>query len=114
MITINLKGGLGNQMFEYATARRLGIKYKKDLVLNTEYFINIPKGDVPRKYQLDIFNIDKNIKIKEMIVNLSQDKSSGLSLNAFMPSILMPIPIHGVYKGIYAVHLQSRFSLVSF
>lgn len=67
MITINLKGGLGNQMFQYAAARHLSIKYQTDLVLNTEYFLNIPKGDVPRKYQLDIFNIDKNIKIKETI-----------------------------------------------
>lgn len=67
MIEINLKGGLGNQMFQYSTGRRLSIKYKTDLVLNTEYFLNIPHGDVPRKYQLDIFNIDKNIKIKETI-----------------------------------------------
>jgi hypothetical protein len=67
MIEVNLKGGLGNQMFEYATARHLGIKYKKNLVLNTEYFLNIPKGDIPRNYQLDIFHIDKTAKIKETI-----------------------------------------------
>ncbi len=67
MIEINLKGGLGNQMFEYSAARNLSIKYKTDLVLNTEYFSNIPKGDVVRKYQLDIFNIDKDAKIKDKI-----------------------------------------------
>jgi hypothetical protein len=67
MINVILKGGLGNQMFEYASARHLSIKYKKNLVLNTEYFLNIPKGDVPRKYQLDIFHIDEKTKIKETI-----------------------------------------------
>jgi len=67
MIEVILKGGLGNQMFEYSAARHLGIKYNKNLVLNTEYFSNIPKGDVPRKYQLDIFHIDKNIKLKETV-----------------------------------------------
>ncbi|MFH1454842.1 MAG: alpha-1,2-fucosyltransferase [bacterium] len=67
MITVNLKGGMGNQMFQYATARHLSIKYDSDLILNTEYFYNIPHGDVPRKYQLDIFNIKKNIKLKQTI-----------------------------------------------
>jgi hypothetical protein len=67
MIEIKLKGGLGNQMFQYSAGRHLSLKYKTDLVLNTEYFSNIPKGDVVRKYQLDIFNIDKNIKIKDKI-----------------------------------------------
>lgn len=90
MIEINLKGGLGNQMFQYATARNLSIKYKTDLVLNTEYFLNIPKGDVPRKYQLDIFNIDKNIKIKETI-NPIKKIWQKLSLKFFGQKIQIPV-----------------------
>lgn len=65
MIIVKLQGGLGNQMFQYATARHLSLKYRKEIILNTEYFSNIPKGDVSRKYQLDIFNIDKNIKMED-------------------------------------------------
>jgi hypothetical protein len=67
MITIHLKGGLGNQMFQYATARALSLRYGSPLTFNTEYFENIPKKDVPRKYQLDIFNLPQDIKIKKSI-----------------------------------------------
>ena len=90
MIEINLKGGLGNQMFQYATAKNLSIKYKTNLVLNTEYFSNIPKGDVPRKYQLDIFNIDKNIKIKETI-NPVKKLWQKVTLKFFGEKIQVPI-----------------------
>lgn len=75
MIVVKLQGGLGNQMFQYATARHLGIKYKKEIILNTEYFSNIPKDDVPRKYQLYIFNVDKNIKTENtsnMVLKFTQ------------------------------------------
>lgn len=68
MITINIGGGLGNQMFQYATARCLSLKWNKELTLDTSFFINTPKNDTPRKFQLDLFNIkadtiiaDKNI-----------------------------------------------------
>lgn len=90
MIEINLKGGLGNQMFQYSIAKNLSIKYKTDLVLNTEYFSNIPKGDVPRKYQLDIFNIDKNITIKDKINPLLKILEK-ISLKFFGEKIQIPI-----------------------
>lgn len=67
MIHIRIRGGLGNQMFQYATARHLSYKYNTDLALNTEYFYNTPKKDVKRKYQLDVFNIDKNIKTETKV-----------------------------------------------
>ncbi|MFZ2038539.1 MAG: alpha-1,2-fucosyltransferase [Minisyncoccia bacterium] len=57
MIKIKLMGGMGNQMFQYATARALGIKNGKNITLNTNYFSNIPKGDTPRHFQLNVFNI---------------------------------------------------------
>ena len=67
MIEINLKGGLGNQMFEYSVARCLSLKYKTGLALNTWYFLHTAKDDTPRQYQLNIFNVDKEAKIKETI-----------------------------------------------
>jgi len=72
MIQIQIKGGLGNQMFQYATARNLSLKYKKGLILNIEYSFNIPKNDTPRKYQLDSFKISPDIKIDKNLSYLGK------------------------------------------
>ncbi len=107
MITINLKGGLGNQMFQYAAARHLGVKYKTNLVLNTEYFSNIPHGDVPRKYQLNIFNIDKNIKFKESI-NQTVKLLQKILLKFFGEKIQIPLANILLKVGL-SVHLNGYF-----
>jgi hypothetical protein len=59
MITIKLKGGLGNQMFQYALARHLAIKNNTEVALDLT-FINhrLPFVDYTfRNFELDIFNI---------------------------------------------------------
>jgi hypothetical protein len=57
MIVIRLKGGLGNQMFQYAMgkhiANKLGIAMKLDL---TSIIKTNKKTNVFRDYQMDIFN----------------------------------------------------------
>lgn len=55
-VIVCLKGGLGNQLFQYAAGRRLSYKNKAELVLdNITYF----KRDriYKRRYQLDKFHI---------------------------------------------------------
>ncbi len=60
MILINIMGGLGNQMSQYAMARKLsillGVDFKLDLV-TTKYF----KKDFVHTYQLNNFNLIENI-----------------------------------------------------
>lgn len=53
MIVMRLKGGLGNQMFQYALGRRLAIDHNTDLMLDTASF----NHDRLRVYRLDVFNI---------------------------------------------------------
>lgn len=53
MIVIRLKGGLGNQIFQYALGRRLAIDRNTDLVLDTASY----RYDRLRVYRLDVFNI---------------------------------------------------------
>ena len=53
MIVMRLKGGLGNQLFQYALGRALSLSKNTTLQLDTSSF----KSDTLREYRLDAFNI---------------------------------------------------------
>jgi hypothetical protein len=57
MIFIRLKGGLGNQLFQYAMGLRLARKHNTELKLD----ISVYKNDPLRFYALDVFNISAPI-----------------------------------------------------
>lgn len=61
MIIVNLKGGLGNQMFQYAIGRSLSIRHNQELKLDLS-FLNkgIQKNVTLRTYELHIFDIKEN------------------------------------------------------
>lgn len=62
MLTINLKGGLGNQMFQYALGRRLSLERNETLALDTTTLHRAQEvGDVYRPFALDAFRIDAHI-----------------------------------------------------
>jgi hypothetical protein len=72
MICVKLKGGLGNQMFQYAAGKFLSLKNRTALVLDTSYFNNDFQGKVtPRNYGLGHFNI-------------SESSGSGKSLRSYL------------------------------
>ena len=53
MIVMNLKGGLGNQLFQYALGRHLSLKLNTKLALDTSSF----ESDPLRTYRLNSFKI---------------------------------------------------------
>ena len=61
MITVNIKDGLGNQMFQFATAFALAKKNKTNVICDTrsleEKIKNPPPDYVVREFSLDIFDI---------------------------------------------------------
>ena len=59
MIIVKIMGGLGNQMFQYATARVLSIKKSTNLYIDTTFFnVNIDNHDITRRsLELSIFNL---------------------------------------------------------
>lgn len=61
MIIVNLKGGLGNQMFQYAAGRALAIKSKTDLKLS-DHSYSLNKD---RDYKLNVFNIKAELATPE-------------------------------------------------
>lgn len=57
MIVINIKGGLGNQLFQYALGRHLALINNTSLVLDVRGF----QFDPLRSFRLDAFNISAEI-----------------------------------------------------
>jgi hypothetical protein len=59
MIVVRLKGGLGNQMFQYALGRTLQHRRKDELRIDVSYLLgsSVFDWDVPREYALDVFRI---------------------------------------------------------
>ena len=58
MIITYLYGGLGNQMFQYAIARKLSIKHRTELKLNADWFKTEIKGTTVREYELNHFKLN--------------------------------------------------------
>lgn len=58
MVTIILSGGLGNQMFQYASAKALTMRLNTSLALETYSLTKKKTQATVRPYELDIFNIN--------------------------------------------------------
>ena len=57
MIIINLKGGLGNQMFQYACGRAISLRNEEKIKLDITGFERTKNMDTPREYYLSHFNV---------------------------------------------------------
>lgn len=65
MIYVQIKAGLGNQMFEYAFGRALSLEKKEPLSLDLSWYQNAAKKDTPRLFLLDKYNINANVASNE-------------------------------------------------
>ena len=65
MIKVKIQAGLGNQMFQYALARAIKERIGKEIVLDLSFYSlgGVAKGDTPRGYGMNKFNIDTDIKL---------------------------------------------------
>lgn len=65
MIIVKIYGGLGNQLFQYAAAKNLGLKFNHEVYIDKSWYDNIPKSNTIRSYLLDKFSLNEgylNIK----------------------------------------------------
>lgn len=62
MITIELKGGMGNQMFQFAFAKHLSLKYNQAVEFDLRFLKRRDLGEnmVYRNYDLDIFQLSES------------------------------------------------------
>src|SRR3989344_4503886 len=69
MITVKLKGGLGNQMFQYVTGLAVAFMRSQELKLDTTGYDDprVINSDIPRRYGLYAFNISGSIATPEEV-----------------------------------------------
>ncbi len=68
MIVVNIKGGLGNQMFQYALGRKLSLQNNDELLLDTSGLDRANQvGDIYRPFSLGQFLVAGNIATPQQI-----------------------------------------------
>lgn len=70
MIIVKLKGGLGNQLFQYAVGRSLSCLKSTDLKLDVSFFSEMDNQKLQREYVLDYYNIAAEVVSKTDFVNV--------------------------------------------
>lgn len=76
MITVRLKGGLGNQLFQYVVGRALSLRYDTTLGLDTSFYDN--PGTPVRTYDLDLFSINATILARDQLPFLRRSYGRGI------------------------------------
>mgnify|MGYP006900773961 FL=1 len=78
MIITYLKGGLGNQMFQYACGYSLAKEYNSINKLDITYYSSIPSDHTKRSFELSQFNISSQIAKESEIKTLKgyEDRKS--------------------------------------
>lgn len=59
MIIVKIYGGLGNQLFQYAAAKNIGLKFTHEVFIDKSWYDNIPNSNTKRIYLLDKFNVNE-------------------------------------------------------
>jgi len=100
MIIVCLKGGLGNQLFQYAAGRQLAHIHNTIIKLDTTAYYY----GGPRRFELSHFNIQENVAVTEEIKMLTDVKQNRLQrlFHALTHSHAAVSPTHIIYnKAIY-------------
>jgi hypothetical protein len=58
VIIVRVRGGLGNQLFQYAAGRALSVRTGRQLLLDTSWFDRVPTGSTNRRLYLFEFDIE--------------------------------------------------------
>lgn len=72
MIVVTLKGGLGNQMFQYAAAKALALKHNTGVCIDQSFLNANPGGQwTKREYELSVFPALRNLNEYSLLNKIS-------------------------------------------
>lgn len=109
MIVSNLKGGLGNQMFEYAAGYSLAKDKDMEFKIDLGHFKNQSefKNETPREFQLNFFDMPYEFATEQEIIKVKKQYSRGflpiLKLDSYltMSNIIKYPLLTGISSDIY-------------
>lgn len=91
-MTIKLKGGLGNQMFQYAHGRKLELSGQK-VVFDISFFAGSrANNDISRDFKLDVFNLGTNAEFL--------NKPSSFSIFIAKVKKVLGVKVEEYYQGV--------------
>jgi len=98
MIVVNLKGGVGNQMFQYAVGKTIALKNGAELKIDLTFLQNqrSSKDHTFREYDLNIFNIDEDF--------LTEKDSKSYKIPPFCGKVASKLIAKGVIRERYFHH----------
>jgi hypothetical protein len=107
MIIVQLTGGLGNQMFQYAAAKALSIKKNTELLLDVSSFLRteLPDLEVPRDFELIHF---KGVSEKVVNINELKNQKKFEFLEEKKLKKLLPKHKRGIYREKF-YHFDDQF-----
>ncbi len=94
MIVVRLNGGLGNQLFQYATGRHVAHLNKTELYIDTSAFSD-NTVDSKWKYELPAFHINATLANEELLKHF---KLNDFSTSGIMLTKLLSFGKYGKYK----------------
>ena len=71
VVIVQLAGGLGNQMYRYATAKALAERKNARLIVDTRFYDYTFENVTPREYELSVFELQVDILTDETLAQLS-------------------------------------------
>ena len=111
MITFQAQGGLGNQLFQYAAARRLAIQHGCQLVVDHHWFDHPRPRETPRPLELNRYPVAMRLATPYELLRWTPLRSRwGRYLKPLMPMDLRREHGHGVNREVLSAPANSYLS----
>lgn len=77
MLFVRVRGGLGNQMFQYAAGTALSLRLQRPLTFDTSWYRRIPPGSTPRVFSLNSFACGRSATFDRSLPRLQGARLAG-------------------------------------
>lgn len=111
MITFQAQGGLGNQLFQYAAARRLALRLGCQLVIDHHWFDHPRPGETPRPLELNRYPVAMRLATPSELLRWAPLRSRWARyLKPLLPMNLVREHGHGVNRNVLSAPPNSYLS----
>lgn len=108
MIAFQAQGGLGNQMFQYAAARRLALQNQSPLVVDHHWFDHPRSGETPRPLELTRYPVAMRLATPFELLRWAPMRSRwGRHIKPFLPMNLVREQGYSVNRNVLSAPSSS-------